>query len=105
MNDRDISHLQLFQRFDRARKGYIIHSDIADFLKEYSAEKLSAKDISRAFPDQKTKHQAFVKVLLDLEAIKAEHLVGNTTFMSISPLLNSEIENMNFKEQFLQLCT
>ena len=36
MNQKNVSHIHLFQRIDRARKGYLTHKDIFEFMNENS---------------------------------------------------------------------
>lgn len=51
-------------------------------------------------PDKKIKYQKFVKCLFDSEALKADLLKGDQTFLSIAPLRESQ--SLNEKERFLE---
>lgn len=51
-------------------------------------------------PDKKIKYQKFVKSLFDSEALKADLLEGDQTFLSTAPLRESQ--SLNEKERFLE---
>ena len=56
--------------------------------------------LALVLPDKKIKYQKFVKSLFDLEALKADLLKGDQTFLSTAPLRESQ--SLNEKERFLE---
>ena len=86
MSEHDCTHIQIFQRLDRARKGYLTQQDILDFMKESKDTKdFKQSQLAMVLPDKKIKYQKFVKTLFDSEALRAEQLKTDKTFLSISP--------------------
>lgn len=65
---------QLFQRLDRASKGYVTHQDVVTMAEElkFSSSFMTAGKLKVVFKGQKTTFEQFVEVLLDKEALKEE---------------------------------
>lgn len=59
-----------------------------------------AAQMALVIPDKKTKYQKFVKYLFDNEALRAEQLRDDKTFLSVAPLQESNA--INEKEKFLE---
>lgn len=54
----------MFQRLDRASKGYITHEDITDFYRENEVPAPTAQEL-KLIVKPKTTYQRFISLLLD----------------------------------------
>ena len=62
LNQKAVSPLQVYQRMDRARKGYITKQDLKEFTK------IDEKELKVVFQGQKTSYDKLLSVMFDKEA-------------------------------------
>ena len=70
---KDVTHLQLFQRLDRANKGYVTHQDLIDLAREHKLDNMvnfTSQKLRYIFKNKKTTFELFVKSILDIESLK-----------------------------------
>lgn len=74
MADQRVTFSQLFQRIDTAGKAYVTHNDILAFADgmKFSSSFMTAQKLKLIFKNKKTTFDQFVKVILDVEALKKE---------------------------------
>jgi len=58
------SPVQMFQRLDRASKGYLTHEDLTDFYRENDLQSPNSNEL-KLIVRSKTTYQRFVSLLLD----------------------------------------
>lgn len=69
-------------------------------LESPTHKQFSNAQIAHVFPEKKIKYQKLVKTLFDMEALTADQLKDDKTFLSILPL--PEKGALNHKEGYLE---
>ena len=90
MQKYNVTHTQLFQRLDRARKGYLTQNDLNEFLVDLRRAGENTKgDLRMLVKDKKVSFSRFLKLVMDIEALRKKD-VKNSNLLQM-PTSDSDI--------------